>query len=57
MQLYGNYTLCILDTAYKTTKYTLPLFMLVARSNVEFCPVAEFIVETESADAISESIF
>ena len=55
MKRYGN-TLCLLDATYKTTKYSLPLFMLVVRTNVQYCPVAEFIVETESADAISEAL-
>ena len=40
----------------KTTKYALPLFMLVVRTNMEYCAVAEFVTETESADAISEAI-
>ena len=55
MKLYGN-TLGLLDATNKTTRYALPLFMLVVKTNVEYCPVAEFVVETESAESISEAL-
>lgn len=52
---YGN-TLCLLDATYKTTKYALPLFLLVVRTNVDYVPVAEFVVEDETTDAIREAL-
>ena len=55
MLKYGN-TLCLLDATYKTTKYSLPLFLLCVRSNSGYIPVAEFIVEQETSQTISEAL-
>ena len=55
MNMYGN-TLCLLDATYKTSKYALPLFMLVVKTNVDYVPVAEFVVEDEFAETIQEAL-
>ena len=55
MVKYGN-TLCLLDATYKTTKYSLPLFFLCVRANSGYIPVAEFIIEHETAELISEAL-
>ena len=52
---YGN-MLALLDATYKTTKYSLPLFLLCVRSNCGYIPVAEFIIEQESAILIAEAL-
>ena len=52
---YGN-NLSLMDTMYKTTKYDLPLFFLCVRTNSKYMIVAEFIVQSESADSILESL-
>lgn len=52
---YGN-ILALLDATYKTTKYSLPLFLLCVRSNVGYIPVAEFIVEQETCHHIAEAL-
>ena len=52
---YGN-TMTLLDATYKTTKYALPLFLLCVRTNSGYIPVAEFIVERETATSIAEAL-
>ena len=52
---YGN-TMTLLDATYKTTKYTLPLFLLCVRTNNGYIPVAEFIVERETETSIAEAL-
>lgn len=43
LQLYGDTIL--VDATYKTTKYSLPLFLLVVWTNSGYIPAAEFIPE------------
>lgn len=52
---YGN-TMSLIDATHKTTKYALPLFLIVVRTNVGYIPVAEFIAETESTASITEAL-
>ena len=52
---YGN-ILALLDATYKTTKYSLPLFLLCVRTNCGYIPVGEFIVEQERAVSIAEAL-
>ena len=52
---YGN-TISLLDATYKTTKYALPLFLLCVRTNCNYMPVAEFIIEREDALSIAEAL-
>ena len=52
---YGN-TISMIDATYKTTKYDLPLFFVCVKTNAGYCVVAEFIVESESADSIKEAL-
>ncbi|XP_062614804.1 uncharacterized protein LOC134276580 [Saccostrea cucullata] len=54
LKKYGE--LVLIDATYKTTKYALPLFLLVVRTNVSYVPVAEFIVETERTENILEAL-
>lgn len=46
----------LLDATYRTTKYALPLFLLVVRTNVGYKPIAEFICENETTAAITEAL-
>ena len=43
---YGN-TVSMIDATYKTTKYDLPLFFITVRTNIGYCVVAEFIIQSE----------
>jgi hypothetical protein len=55
LTLYGN-ELCLLDAAYKTTRYAFPVFFLVVKTNVDYQVVGLFIVEEETTDAIKEAL-
>ena len=55
MVKYGN-IISLMDATYKTTRYDLPLFFICVRTNTGYCVVAEFIVQSESADCIKEAI-
>ena len=52
---YGN-QLVLLDATYKTTKYALPLFFLVVKTNVNFQACAVFVIQQESTDMILEAL-
>ena len=52
---YGN-TITLMDATYKTTKYSIPLFFLCVKTNVNYTVVAEFILQSESTDNIFEAL-
>lgn len=52
---YGN-TITLIDATYKTTKYDLALFFVCVPTNVNYAVVAEFVVQSEAAEYISEAI-
>ena len=52
---YGN-QLVLLDATYKTTKYALPLFFLVVKTNVNFQVCAVFVIQEESTDMILKAL-
>ena len=45
-----------MDTTYKTTKYSLSLFFLCVKTNVNYTVVAEFVIESENTDQIFEAL-
>ncbi|XP_065066055.1 uncharacterized protein LOC135691970 [Rhopilema esculentum] len=52
---YGN-EIAFLDATYRTTRYALPLFFLVVKTNVDYQIVASFITENEDTDSITEAL-
>ena len=52
---YGN-ELVLLDATYKTTKYTLPLFFLVVKTNVNFQVCAVIVLQEESTEMITRAL-
>lgn len=46
----------LLDATYKTTQYSLPLFLLVIKTNVNYCPVGFFVVQNEDSKSIAEAL-
>ena len=52
---YGN-ELSLLDATYRTTKYSLPLYFLVVKTNVEYKVVASFVTQSETTDAVKEAL-
>ena len=55
LERYGN-ELNLLDATYKTTRYSLPLFFLVVKTNVDYQIVGSFVIQSETADAIYEAL-
>jgi len=49
-------TVVLLDATYKTTKYALPLFTLVVKTNVNYINVGVFVVLHEDTDSIAEAL-
>ena len=52
---YGH-ELAFLDATYRTTRYAIPLFFLVVKTNVDYQIAATFICENESTEAIQEAL-
>ena len=52
---FGN-TITLMDATYKTTKYSIPLFFLCVKTNVNYSIVAEFVVQSETTDMIFEAL-
>jgi hypothetical protein len=52
---YGN-ELAFLDATYRTTRYALPLFFLVVKTNIDYQIVAIFVCEHETTEAITEAL-
>ena len=44
LKTYGN-EICLLDATYKTTRYALPLFFMVLKTNVDYEVVGAFVCE------------
>ena len=51
LQRYGN-ELSMLDATYKTNRCSLPLFVFVVKTNVDYQIVGSFVIQSETADAI-----
>ena len=52
---YGN-QLILLDATYKTTKYALPLFFLVVKTNVSFQVCRAIVVQDKSVEMITRAL-
>lgn len=52
---YGN-QISLIDATYRTMKYELPLFFICVRTNVGYSVVAQFIVQSESIEHITEAL-
>ena len=55
MKRYGN-ELGLLDATYKTTRYTLPLFFLATKTNVDYQVIGSFIMQDETTQSILEGL-
>ena len=53
MTRYGNH-ISLIDATYRTMKYELPLFFICVRTNVGYSVVAQFIVQSESIDHLTD---
>ena len=55
MERYGN-NIGLLDATYKTTKYAVPLFFVVVKTNVDYQVVASFATQDEKSETIMEAL-
>ena len=55
LQMYGN-EMTLLDATYKTTRYSLPLFFIVVKTNVDYQIVGSFATQDELTDSIAEPL-
>ena len=51
LKKYGD-EMCLLDSAYKTTRYALLLLFLVVKTNVDYQVVAAFLIKGETTENI-----
>ena len=54
LQHYNN--LVLMDATYHTCRLMLPLFFLAMKTNVNYSPIASFIVQNENAKSISKTL-
>ena len=55
LQRYGN-ELVLLVATYRTTRYALPLFFLVGKTNIYYQVAGVFVSENESEESIIEAL-
>ena len=55
LQRYSD-ELTLLDATYKTAKYSLALFFLDVKTNVNYQVVGSFLLQSETSDAIAEAL-
>ena len=55
LSMYGS-ELALLDANYRTTRYAVPLFFLVVKTNPDYQIVATFVCESESTESIEEAL-
>ena len=55
MNKYGNHN-CLLDAMYKTTRYVIPPFFVVIKTNSDYQVVASFAVQDETTATITEAL-
>ena len=46
--------MCLLDATYKTTKYSIPLFFVATKTNVDYQVIASFAAQNETTKSITE---
>ena len=52
---YGN-NICLLDATYETTRYSLPLFFVALKTNVDYQVVGSFAIQDKTTESIKESL-
>ena len=54
LHLFGR--LCLLDATCKTTKFAIPLFFLVVKTNIGYQIVVSFAIQDETNAGITEAL-
>ena len=55
MEGYDN-NICLLDATYKTTRYFIPLYSLVVKTNVDYQIVGFFATQDKTSDTLVEAL-
>lgn len=55
LERYGN-NVCLLDATYKTTKYSIPLFFIATKTNVDYQIIGSFAIQDETTNSILEGL-
>ena len=55
LKKYGN-EMCLLDATYKTTRYALPLFFLVVKTNADYRVGAVFLIKGKTTENIMAAL-
>lgn len=55
LEHYGEH-ICLLDAIYKTTQYSIPLFFIVVKTNVDYQIVGSFATQDETTQTITEAL-
>ena len=48
--------ICLLEATYKTTRYALPLFFMVVKTNMDYEVVGAFVCEWEETENIMSAL-
>ena len=56
LERFGN-EISMLDATYKTTRYSLPLFFVVVKTNVDYQIVGSFVIQSETTASIYEALY
>ena len=54
LERYGNH-ICLLDATYKTTRYSISLF-LVVKTNVDYQIISSFAIQDETSETLVEAL-
>ena len=55
LKVYEN-EICLLDATFKTTRYALPLFFMVVKTNVDYEVVGTFVCEGEGTENVMSAL-
>ena len=55
LERYGNH-ICLLDVAYKITRYSIPLYFLVVKTNVDYQIIGSFATQDETSETLVEAL-
>ena len=48
--------ICLLDVTYQTTKYSIPFFFVVVKTNVDYHVVGSFAIQDETTHSIGKAL-
>ena len=55
LERYGNH-ICLLDATYKTTRYSISLYFLVVKTNLDYQIIGSFATQDETSETLVEAL-